>query len=443
MADGAQRGRQGSGDVRQAAGLGVGRDLRSHVGDTVGVHARRIAPGGPAENPHLDAPERRPLASRSTFQDGPAGRPTRKPRLRREPVGIFDFIKGELLEIIEWTDDSRDILSWRFPDDDKAIKNGAQLIVRESQVAQFVYVGQFGDTFLPGKHTLATENIPVLTRLKGWKYGLESPFKVDVYYINTRLFSGNKWGTSNPIMMRDDDFGVVRARAFGTYDFRVTDPKTFLKEVAGSDHTFRLDEFAETMRSRIVSVFSEALGTAKIPILDIVSKYSELGEALLPLINPVMRTKYGIEIATFVLENVSLPQEVEEAIDKRSSMAAVGDLNDYVKFQMAEGMGEGGGGGAGGMATEMAVGLAMAQQMMAQHGGILGGTNTAPRVEAGGASSLTAALPSLLTPEQVAKALNVSTTDVAAIIDSGELAAKKIGSSVRVKREDLEAYLAS
>lgn len=357
-------------------------------------------------------------------------------------MGIFDFIKGELLEIIEWTDDSRDILSWRFPDDDKAIKNGAQLIVRESQVAQFVYVGQFGDTFEPGKHTLVTENIPVLTRLKGWKYGLESPFKVDIYFINTRLFSGNKWGTSNPIMMRDDDFGVVRARAFGTYDFRVTDPKTFLKEVAGSDHTFRIDEFAETMRSRIVSVFSEALGTAKIPILDIVSKYSELGEALLPLINPVMRTKYGIEIATFVLENVSLPQEVEEAIDKRSSMAAVGDLNDYVKFQMAEGM-EAGGGGAGGMATEMAVGLAMAQQMMAQHGGILGGSNTAPRVESGASSSLTAALPGLLTPEQVAKALNVSEADVMSIIDNGELAARKIGSSTRVKREDLEKYLAS
>ncbi len=164
---------------------------------------------------------------------------------------IWDFLKGELLEIIEWTDDSRDTLSWRFPDEDKAIKNGAQLIVRESQVVQFVYVGEFGDTFGPGKHTLATDNIPILTRLKSWKFGLESPFKADVYYVNTRLFTGNKWGTSNPIMMRDEDFGIVRVRAFGTYDFRISDPKLFLKEVAGSDHNFRLDEFDEKCLQRL------------------------------------------------------------------------------------------------------------------------------------------------------------------------------------------------
>lgn len=354
-------------------------------------------------------------------------------------MGIFDFIKGELLEVLEWTDDSRDILSFRYPDEDKAIKNGAQLIVRESQVAQFVYLGQFGDTFAPGKHTLVTENIPILTRLKSWKYGLESPFKVDVYFINTRLFTGNKWGTSNPIMMRDDDFGTIRARAFGTYDFRITDPKTFLREVAGSDRTFRIDEFSETMRSRIVSVFSEALGTSRIPILDVVGQYSELGAALLPLINPVMATKYGLEIETFVVENISLPQEVEEAIDKRASMAAVGNLNDFVKYQMAEGM-ESGGGGAGGMATEMAVGLAIAQQMMQQSGGVL--SAGAPTNAAAAGSSTTAALPPLLTPEQVAKALNVSKQDVLAVIEAGQLKAKKIGASVRVKREDLDAYLA-
>jgi membrane protease subunit (stomatin/prohibitin family) len=140
-------------------------------------------------------------------------------------MGIIDFFKGELIEIIEWTDDSRDTLSYRFPDDDKAIKNGAQLIVRESQQAQFVYLGEFGDTFGPGKHTLVTDNIPVLTRLKSWKFGLQSPFKADVYFLNTRLFTGNKWGTANPVMMRDADLGVVRVRAFGTYDFRIVDSK--------------------------------------------------------------------------------------------------------------------------------------------------------------------------------------------------------------------------
>ena len=190
-------------------------------------------------------------------------------------MGLMDFIKGELIDVIEWTDDSRDTLSYRFPDEDKAIKNGAQLVVRESQQVQFVYLGEFGDTFGPGKHTLSTDNIPILTKLKSWKYGFNSPFKADVYYVTTRLFTGNKWGTANPIMMRDDDLGIVRARAFGTFDFKIIDTKLFLKEVAGSDQNFRLDEFADTMRSRMVSVFSEALATdalenalpAKMPVL--------------------------------------------------------------------------------------------------------------------------------------------------------------------------------
>ena len=253
-------------------------------------------------------------------------------------MGIMDFIKGELLEVIEWTDDSRDTLSYQFPDEDKAIKNGAQLIVRESQVAQFVYLGEFGDTFRPGKHSLTTDNIPVLTKLKSWPFGFNSPFKADVYFVTTRLFTGNKWGTSNPVMLRDNDFGIVRLRAFGTYNFKVVDPKTFLKEVAGSDHNFRLDEFSDTMRSRIVSIFTDAIATAKIPVLDVASRYTELGDALLPLINPAIATKYGIEIGSFIVENVSVPPEVEQAIDKRSSMAAVGNLNDFVKYQMAQGI---------------------------------------------------------------------------------------------------------
>ena len=363
-------------------------------------------------------------------------------------MGLMDFIKGELIEIIEWTDDSRDTLSFRWPDDDKEIKNGAQLIVRESQIAQFVYLGQFGDTFSPGKYTLTTDNIPVLTTLKGWKYGFNTPFKADVYYVTTRLFTGNKWGTSNPVMMRDADFGIVRVRAFGIYDFKIVEPKLFLKEVAGSDQHFRLDEFADTMRSRIVSLFSEALAQAKIPVLDVASRYSEVGQALLPLINPVTTTKYGIEFASFVIENVSVPPEVEQAIDKRSSMAAVGNLNDYVKFQMAQGMGTGQGGGAGGFASEMAVGMAMAQQMMQQQGGILGPQATPP---AGGPPPLPAqpagtGAPNageLLSPGDVAKVLNVSEGDVLATLEKGELKGKKIGSTWRVTRAALDEFLKS
>src|SRR5215467_13253617 len=195
-------------------------------------------------------------------------------------MGLMDFVKGQLIEIIEWTDDSRDTLSFRFPDDDKEIKNGAQLIVRESQVAQFVYLGQFGDTLGFFKYTLTTDNIPVLTRLKGWKYGFQSPFKADVYYVITRVFTGNKWGTSNPVMMRDHDFGIVRLRAFGTYDFRIVEPQRFLKEVAGTDQQFTLEEFSDTMRSRVVSLFSDALATSKIAALDAAGRYGELGDAL-------------------------------------------------------------------------------------------------------------------------------------------------------------------
>ncbi|MFM2242698.1 MAG: hypothetical protein RLZ97_1553 [Verrucomicrobiota bacterium] len=358
-------------------------------------------------------------------------------------MGLMDFIKGELLEIIEWQDDSRDTIAWRFPDDDKAIKNGAQLICRESQTVQFVYLGQFGDTFGPGKHTLATDNIPVLTRLKGWKYGFQSPFKADVYFVNTRLFTGNKWGTSNPIMLRDPDFGIVRARAFGTYDFKVVNVQTFLREVAGSDHDFRVDEFADTMRSRIVSIFSEALAQAQVPVLDVATRYSELGDALLPIINPAISTKYGIEVASFIVENVSVPPEVEEAIDKRSAMSAIGNLNDYVKYQMGQGMASGQGGGAAGMASEMAIGFAMAQEMM-KNAGVTSGPPPLPGQPAGAPVSPApvAASPDILDPATVARMLGVSEADVMAEIESGNLPAKKIGSAHRITRAALDEFLA-
>jgi len=357
-------------------------------------------------------------------------------------MAILDFIKKQFIDIIEWTDDSRDTLSFRFPDEDKEIKNGAQLIVRESQVAQFVYLGQFGDTFPPGKYALTTDNIPVLTDLKGWKYGFESPFKADVYYVVTRLFTGNKWGTANPVMMRDADFGIVRLRAYGTYDFRVVDVKKFLKEVAGTDDHFRLDEFNDTMRSRIVSVFTDALASAKIPALDVASRYGELGGALLPLINPAIGEKYGLEMTTFIVENVAGPPEVGAAIAKRSSMAAVGNLNDYVKYQMAQGMGQGGDGGVGGLGAQVAVGMAMAQQMMNQTGGIMaqqtpGIPSPPPPPAAGGAVA------DLMNPAQVGEMLGVGEADVLASLEAGDLKGKKIGTQWRVTRDAVNTFLKS
>jgi excisionase family DNA binding protein len=353
-------------------------------------------------------------------------------------MALSDFISSQFIEIIEWTDDSRDTLAYRWPDDDKEIKRNAQLIVRESQSVQFVYLGQYGDLFGPGKHTLSTDNIPILSRLKGWKYGFESPFKADVYYVTTRVFTGNKWGTSNPVMMRDQDFGIVRVRAFGTYDFRIVEPPKFLKEVAGTDHHFRLDEFADVMRSRLVSTFSEAVATAKIPVLDVATRYSELGEALLPLINPILLAKYGIQLTTFVVENVSVPPEVEAAVDKRSSMAAVGNLNDYVKFQMAQGL-EQGGAGVGGVGAEMAVGFAIAKEMMNQAGGVMAQATPAAGAPAGATAA--AGIPETLSPADAAKALGVSEADVIASLEAGDLKGKRIGSQWRITRAALSAFL--
>ena len=360
-------------------------------------------------------------------------------------MGLMNYLKTQFLEIIQWQDDSRDTISWRFPDEDKEIKRGAQLIVRESQTAQFVYLGQFGDTFGPGKHSLATDNLPILATLKGWKYGFESPFKADVYFVNTRLFTGNKWGTANPVMLRDADFGIVRARAYGTFDFKVVDVKTFLKEVAGTDHQFRLDEFAETMRSRVVSVFSDALASSKVPVLDVASRYAELGEALLPAINPTMTSKYGLEIPSFIVENVSVPPEVEQAIDKRSSMAAIGNLNDYVKFQMAEAMTKGGGeaGGMAGTGAGLGAGLAMGQQMMAAMSAQQASPAVAPAGAAAPPISAAGAIPELLGTGEAAKALGVSEADVLATLEAGELKGKKIGSTWRITKSALEEFLKS
>jgi excisionase family DNA binding protein len=243
-------------------------------------------------------------------------------------------------------------------------------------------------------------------------------------------------------MLRDPDFGIVRARAYGTYDFHVVDVKTFLKEVAGTDDNFRLDEFADTMRSRIVSVFTDALASAKVPVLDVAARYAELGEALLPAINPAIAAKYGIELGSFIVENVSVPPEVEQAIDKRSSMAAIGNLNDYVKFQMAEAMGKGGGEGAGMASTAagLGAGLAMGQQMMAA----MGAAQTTPAAApAPNVPPVIGGMPELLGTADVARALGVSEADVLATLEKGDLKGKKIGSTWRVTKAALDEFLKS
>ncbi|MEJ1238755.1 SPFH domain-containing protein [Chryseolinea sp. T2] len=280
-------------------------------------------------------------------------------------MGLWDKIKHELIDIIEWTDDnSNDTMVWRFPRFQNEIKNGAQLTVRESQVAVFVSEGKIADVYQPGRHELTTANMPVLTTIRGWKYGFNSPFKVEVYFVNTKNFTDQKWGTKNPIMLRDAEFGPIRLRAFGTYALRVSDAALFIKEIAGTQAHFTTEEVTEQLRNLIVTRFSDAVAESKIPVLDLAANYDELSKFISSKIDPEFG-EYGLKITKFLVENVSLPQEVEQALDKRSSMGILGNLNQYAQFQAANAMEAAaknpGGGASDGMGLGM--GFAMAQQM--------------------------------------------------------------------------------
>jgi membrane protease subunit (stomatin/prohibitin family) len=292
-------------------------------------------------------------------------------------MSLWEKIKGEFIDIIQWTDDTQDTMVYRFERYGNQIKNGAQLTVRESQVAVFVNEGQIADVFQPGMHTLTTENMPILSTLKGWKYGFNSPFVAEVYFVNTKRFTDLKWGTMNPIMMRDQDFGIVRVRAFGSYTISVKDATLFLKNVVGTDGEFTKDEIVNQIRNVIVSRFSDVIGNAKIPVLDLAGKYGEMGNFLVEQVQPSV-DEYGLQLHQMLIENISLPPEVEEAIDKRSSMGAVGNLDNYMKYQAAQGIGEGG--GTMGDAMGAGIGFAMAGQMAQQMANQQAGAGAPPPV---------------------------------------------------------------
>jgi membrane protease subunit (stomatin/prohibitin family) len=278
-------------------------------------------------------------------------------------MGLWDKIKNELIDIIEWTDDSNNTMVWKFPRHQNEIKTGAQLTVRESQVAVFVNEGKIADVFQPGRYQLTTQNMPVLTTIMGWKYGFNSPFKVDVFFVNTKNFTDNKWGTKNPIMLRDAEFGPIRLRAFGTYAIKVIDAAKFIREIAGTQSHFTTEEVTEQLRNLIVTRFTDAIGESKIPALDLAANYDELSTFITGKINPEFG-EYGLSVTKFLVENVSLPPEVEAALDKKSSMGILGNLNQYAQFQAANAM-EAAAKNPGGAnpGLEMGMGMAMAQQM--------------------------------------------------------------------------------
>lgn len=285
-------------------------------------------------------------------------------------MGIFDRLnlRQQFIEVIEWLDDSGNTLLYRFPVKDQEIKNGAQLIVRESQSAVFVFEGQVADVFGPGRYTIDGGNTPILTKLGAWKYGFNSPFKSEVYFASTKQFTDLKWGTMNPVMMRDADFGMVRLRAFGIYSIRVSDPPAFIREVAGTNHRFQTEDIEGQLKRSLVSGFTDALGESKIAALDLASNYDELSSFARAKLNEEFKS-FGLELAKFFVENISLPPEVEAAMDKRTSMGVIGDVSRYTQFQAADAMkaaAENPSGGAGtgaGLGAGFAIGSAMAGSM--------------------------------------------------------------------------------
>jgi membrane protease subunit (stomatin/prohibitin family) len=315
-------------------------------------------------------------------------------------MSIIDKVKdaamNQFIEVIEWLDDSRDTLVYRFPVVGQEIKNGAQLIVRESQAAVFVFEGQVADVFGPGRYTIDGGNTPILSKLGAWKFGFNSPFKSEVYFVNTKQFTDMKWGTSNPVMLRDADFGIVRLRAFGAYSLRVSDPSEFIKQIAGTNAQFQTEDIDVQLKRAIVTEFSDAIGEMKIPALDLAAQYKELGEAIRAKINADF-SGYGLEVTKFYVENVSLPPEVEAAMDKRASMGALGDAQKYMQFQAADALrdaaqNEGGGAGLGaGLGAGFAVGGQMANAFGQQQGGGSGGGSAAATIPCPSCGKLNAA----------------------------------------------------
>lgn len=283
-------------------------------------------------------------------------------------MGLFDTIRGEFIDIIEWTDDSTDIILWKFPRHQNEIKMNAKLTVRESQVAVFLNEGVLADVFQPGMYTLETQNMPILSTLKGWKYGFNSPFKADVFFVNTKQFTNQKWGTKNPIMLRDAEFGPVRLRAFGSFAFRVNDAAKFLKEVAGTNSEFTVDSINEQLRNLAVSRGMDAVAESKIAVLDLAANYDEVSKVIHDKIRPEFN-ELGLDLTKFLIENISLPPEVEEALDKRSSMGIIGNLGAYSQFQAANAMEAAANNPNGGL-MGAAMGAGMGMGMMNQMGGV-------------------------------------------------------------------------
>lgn len=280
-------------------------------------------------------------------------------------MSIGSFIKKQFIDVLQWNEDADGTLAWRYPMEDFEIQYGASLTVRDSQMAVFVNEGKVADVFGPGMYTLTTQTIPVLTNLKNWDKLFESPFKSDVYFFSTRLQLGRKWGTPQPITLRDKDFGMVRLRAFGMYSYKLADPRRFFIEISGTRAEYTVDELEQQLRNLVVASMSATLGGADVPFLDMAANQVLLAERMRELMTPTFE-RYGLSLDNFAVENISLPEELQKAIDTRISMGMVGDLGKYTQYQVANSvpLAAQNEGGLAGVGAGLAAGVGMGQVMM-------------------------------------------------------------------------------
>ncbi len=281
-------------------------------------------------------------------------------------MGLFDFIKKQFIDVIHWTEETDGVLVSRYPMQDFEIQYGAQLTVRDSQLALFVDQGKVADVFVPGgPYTLTTQTLPLLTNLKNWDKLFESPFKSDVYFFSTRLQLDRKWGTPNPITIRDKDFGVVRLRAFGIYSYRISDPVKFYKEVSGTRETYTVDELDGQLRALVISGMTDLFAQSGVPFLDMAANQDELGTQLKAKLSEQFN-RYGLELDQFSVQNVSLPEELQKVLDQRIGMNIAGDLNKLTQYNVAQSIpiAAANEGGAAGVGAGLGAGVAMGQAMM-------------------------------------------------------------------------------
>ena len=305
-------------------------------------------------------------------------------------MSVLEMLHGELIDIIEWEESSPESIVWRFSRPRGEIKNGAQLIVRPGQAAVFVDQGEVADVFGPGRHELSTQNLPVLSRLRGWKFGFQSPFKADVTFVSTRQLPSRKWGTKTPLMTTDRELGPVRLRAYGNYVARVSDPAVFVTQLVGSNPTFATDQIADQLRGLIVSRFSEALAEAPVSILALAAQYIELAARGAALMQPDL-ARLGLELTQLVVESIALPDEVASTLDQRTRIGLLGDISAYSALAAADAVRDAARNpGAGGAGAAVGVGVALAGQLAAT---TTASSRSAPSIPAGTHATTTSHTP--------------------------------------------------